>query len=419
MSIRRNHQRPIFQQPSLWTPLRVFILALAIFAVGLVVGALLNYEGMQGALLDVVGLGPTPLPLASELATEGVERYREGDVSGARTLFQQAYQSQPSNIAYGYELGRMMLELEQLSAAASLGAELIGKAPNDVRGYALQARALVLQGDASAAIPLAVSGRDLQADFAPVLGTLARAYADIARYQQAFEFGQQAVALAPNDVDVHRDFAYSLLWLGRFEEAIEQLETATRLNPNLTAVQFELAAYYKRVGEVQRAVGVYNFILESNPGNAKAYLRLCQTYAAEGLFRDAQFYCEEAIDYQTDFPQAFTELGRMMYTRRNYEGSIEALQKCVDQGGQAIECWYLRGLAHYRLGQCDEAWEVLTESLGRATALVDGDLIVQNILFGLDGIRVNCVGFANRQLPTPIPPTAIPPPPIGSYGSEN
>ena len=419
MSIRRNHHRPIFQPPSLWTPLRVFILALALFAAGLVLGTLLNYEGMQGALLEVVGLGPTPLPLASELATEGVDRYREGDVSGARTLFQQAYRSQPGNIAYGYELGRMMLELEQLSEAASLGAELIGKAPNDVRGYALQARALVLQGDAAAAIPLAVNGRDLQADYGPVLGTLARAYADIARYQQAFEFGQQAVALAPNDVDVHRDFAYALLWLGRYEEAIEQLETATRLNPNLTAVQFELAAYYKRVGEVQRAVGVYNFILEREPGNAKAYLRLCQTYAAEGLFRDAQFYCEEAIDYQPDFPQAYTELGRMMYTRRNYEGSIEALQECVDQGGQSIECWYLRGLAHYRLGQCDEAWEVLTESLGRATALIDGDLIVQNILFGLDGIRVNCVGFANRQLPTPIPPTPIPPPPIGSYGSEN
>lgn len=419
MSIRRDHHKPIFQRPALWTPLRVFILALALFTTGLVAGTLLNYERMQGTLLDIVGLGPTPLPLASELATAGVARYRKGDVAGARSLFQQAYDSQPRNIAYGYELGRMMLEQDDLSEASALGAELVAKAPSDVRGYALQARALVLGGDATAAISLAVSGRELQTDFAPIVGTLARAYADIARYQQAYEFGQQAIALAPNDVDVHRDYAYTLLWLGRFDEAIEQLEIATRLNPNLTAVQFELAAYYKRVGEVQRAVGVYNHILEREPGNAKAYLRLCQTYAAEGLFRDAQFYCEEAIDYQLDFPQAYAELGRMMYTRRNYEGAIEALNDCVEYGGQAIECWYLRGLAHYRLGQCADAWSVLTESLGRAGALIDGELIVQNILFGLDGVRVNCEGYADRQLPTPIPATAVPPPPIGSYGSEN
>ncbi|MCY3936294.1 MAG: tetratricopeptide repeat protein [Chloroflexi bacterium] len=419
MSIRRNPQRSIFQPAPLWTPLRVFILALALFAVGLVAGTVLNYEGMQGALLAVVGLGPTPPPLASELAAAGFARYRDGDVVSARSLLAQAYRSQPDQLAYGYELGRMMLELEQFSEAAALGEELIARAANDVRGYALAARALVLAGDATAAIPLAVNGRENQADFAPIIGTLARAYADIARYQQAFEFGQQAVALAPNDVDVRRDYAYALLWLGRYEEAIEQLETATRLNPNLTAVQFELASYYRRVDEVQRAVGVYNFILEREPGNAKAYLRLCQTYAAEGLFQDAQFYCERAIEYQPQFPQAYTELGRMMYTRRNYEGSIDALQLCVEQGGQAIECWYLRGLAHYRLGQCEAAWEILSESLNRATALIDGELIVENILFGLDGIRVNCVGFANRQLPTPIPSTPVPPPPIGSYGSEN
>ena len=419
MSIRRDHHKPLFQQPALWTPLRVFILALALFAAGLVAGTLLNFEGMQGALLNMTGLGPTPLPLASDLATAGISRYREGDVAAARALFQRAYDTQPRNIAYGYELGRMMLEQGELGTVAALGAELVAKAPGDVRGYALQARALVLQGDAAAAIPLAVSGREQRDDFAPIVGTLARAYADIARYQQAYEFGQLAITLAPNDVDVRRDFAYTLLWLGRFNEAIEQLEIATRLNPNLTAVQFELAAYYKRVGEVQRAVGVYNHILEREPGNAKAYLRLCQTYSAEGLFADAQFYCEEAIDYQPDFPEAFSELGRMMYTRRNYEGSIKALEECVELGGQAIECWYLRGLAHYRLGQCADAWSVLNESLGRATALSDGELIVQNILFGLDGVRLNCEGYADRQLPTPIPPTAVPPPPIGSYGSEN
>lgn len=418
MSIRRDRPQPLFQRPAFWTPIRAFILALALFAAGLLAGALLNFQGTRAALLDLARLGPTPPPLASELASQGFALYRQGQVAAARALFQQAYDAQPGNIAYGYELGRMLLEQDELAAAAALGEELTGRAPADARGYALLARALTLQGEAAAAIPIAVSGRERQEGFAPLVGTLARAYADIARYQQAYELGQQAIALDPNDVDARRDYAYALLWLGRFNEAIEQLEIATRLNPNLTALQFELAAYYKRVGEVQRTVGVYNHILEREPENAKAYLRLCQTYSGEGLFADAQRYCEKAIEYRQVFPEAYAELGRMMYTRRNYEGAIEALRDCVEYGGQAIECWYLRGLAHYRLGQCADAWTVLNESHSRAAALVDGALIVQNILFGLDGVRLNCEGYADRQLPTPIPPTPEPPPPIGGYGSE-
>ncbi len=416
-SIRRYSGGPLFQRPRRLTPTRWFILFLMLMATLLVFATWSDYERTRTLALNLIGLGPTPQPLASELATEASARYREGDIESARRLFERAYAAQPGNISYGYEWGRLLLEQGEFTAAATLGEELMAKAPGDVRAYALRARALVLAGEASAAIPIAVSGRAQGPDFAPILGTLARAYADIARYEQAHGFGQQAVALAPNDVDVRRDFAYALLWLGRYNEAIEQLELATRLNPNLLAVQFELAAYYNRVNEVQRAVGVYNHILEREPNNAKAYLRLCQTYSGQGLFAEAQGYCQKAKEIQPIFPQAYSELGRMMYTRRNYEGAIEELETCVSQGGQDIECWYLRGLAHYRLGQCADAWAVLNESLVRAATLSDGGLIIQNILFGLEGITLNCEGYSGRQLPTPIPPTPIPPPPIGSYGS--
>ncbi len=82
---------------------------------------------------------------------------------------------------------------------------------------------------------------------------------------------------------------------------------------------------------------------------------------------------------------------------------------------QEIECYYLRGLSHYYLGHCQEAWDILTDSLNRVRATSDdpNNPVLINTANGLQLITENCTGFGGRALPTAIPPTAIPPTPIG------
>ena len=101
--------------------------------------------------------------------------------------------------------------------------------------------------------------------------------------------------------------------------------------------------------------------------------------------------------------------GNCSTTGRNYESALESLRTCVALGSTAVECYYIRGLAEYFLGDCDTAWQVLQEAL----ALTDQAHIINIINEGLGGIRANCPGFEDARLPTPIPPTPIPPTPIG------
>ena len=101
------------------------------------------------------------------------------------------------------------------------------------------------------------------------------------------------------------------------------------------------------------------------------------------------------------------------YTRRNYEGAIEAFNHCVEYGSEEIQCWYLRGLAHYYLGECEQAWTILNEALPMAEQLVDKEQIIDSIREGLRLTTVSCERYFGQALPTNIPPTAIPSTPIG------
>ena len=110
----------------------------------------------------------------------------------------------------------------------------------------------------------------------------------------------------------------------------------------------------------------------------------------------AQGYCEDALDIDPEYADAWTEVGRARYTRRNYEGSIEAFDKCIEYGSSSIECWYLRGLAHYYLGNCDRAWNILNEALPLAQQLAEPGPIVANIREGLRLTTLSCLGLRRR-----------------------
>jgi tetratricopeptide (TPR) repeat protein len=161
------------------------------------------------------------------------------------------------------------------------------------------------------------------------------------------------------------------------------------------------------------AIATYERILSLEPRNERAYLRLCESYFKVGQNQQAEGYCDDALEINPAYSQAWRQLGMVQYNRRNYESAIESFENCVNSGGDEIQCWYLRGLAHYYLGDCDTAWDILSESLPLTASLNEPEGIINTIREGLRLTTISCPGYSGRQLPTEIPPTPIPPTPIG------
>jgi tetratricopeptide (TPR) repeat protein len=290
---------------------------------------------------------------------------------------------------------------------------------------------MALSGDAAGAIPVGQAGLMVDRSFAPLYAAVSDAYRRIDRYDVAIQNAERAVELDPLDPNSRRIYSYALTWVGQFDEAIDQLEQAIALNPNLAGPYFELAGLYRYQAQQAQdtqfaleryadSVALYEQILAIQPENARAYLRLCEAYFEASENVRATDYCLEAVRLNPDYMEAWASLGQTQYSRRNFEGAIESFERCVELGGEQadLRCYYLRGLAHYYLGgnDCDDAWDVLTYSLNRIRAENPdpNNAVLLNTELGLRLVIDNCSAYRNAAFPTGIPPTAVPPTPIGS-----
>ena len=416
MTIRRDYQRPFFSNRRRNGRSRFLLLY------GLVLGAflavvVLRYDDLQLQALDAVGMAPTPTPYASQLAMQALEHYNAGNVTLAVQTMERAVQQRPTDIDYLYEYGRLLLEAERSQDAIVVADRAIEVAPNDPRGYTIKGRALMWTDEAQA-IQVSIRGLEADPNFAPLYAIQGVAYTNLGRWQEGMRNGTRAVEIDPTDPFVQRAYFTPLVYVGRFQDAARALETAVSVNPNLTAPYFELAALYRSplVREPEMAVAIYYHIIEMEPDNAKAYLRLCQTYAAveRARFDVAQPYCDRAIQLDPNYGDAYGQRGMMQYTRRNYEGSIESFERCVELGSNMIECWYIRGFAHYRLDQCEQSWDILQDArvMSVERGLPEITVQIDNVI---EALTLYCAGFQNRPMPTAIPPTPIPPTPIGGF----
>ena len=420
MYIKRDYSRSFFgnrRRRGIGRLLIGYVLFLGTF-LGVVV---LQFDRLQLSALEAMGIAPTATPYASEYAQRGYDKFLAGDMQAAAADYEQALQQRPEDLNYMYERGRMLIELDRAPEAIELADRMIEiGGSTDPRGYALKAKALWWDGNGAAAVPVAVSGLEVDPNFAPLYAARARAYTDIGRWQQGLADGQRAVELDSMDPDAHRAYAYALMWIGERELAIEQLEMAISLNPNFTPPYFELALNYLAEDRDSMAIATYERVLSMQPRNEKAFLRLCEAYFKIGQNDQAQGYCEDALTINAEYPQAHRQLGMVKYNRRNYEGAIESFRACTDNGGTEIQCWYLRGLAHYYLGQCDDAWTTLEDALSivsdpEGNPRPADDPVVQSIREGLRLTTVSCPRYSGRAVPTSLPPTPIPPTPIGGF----
>lgn len=451
MQIRRDYSQPFFstRRRRRTTGRRVLFYAVFIGALLLLVNW--QFGRLQLMALDVVGMAPTATPFASDSASRGNELYLSGKLQDAANAFQQAVSQQPDNINYVYEYGRILIELNRPSTANSgfssiisklqlsqetrdalnilsvsdiemanlLGEHALRVAPQDVRSYTLKAKALYWLNDSETAIPIALQGIELNPNFAPLLAVLSLTYTDIDRYQQGLKYGEDAVAADNMNADAHRAYAISLILIGERNAAIRELETAININPNLTAPYFELAGQFLAANRDDEAVATYETILTMDSRNAKAMLRLCEAYTKVGQFSQAEGYCDDAITSNpTDDIAAasYRQLGTVNFRRRNYEDAIKNFGECQKRGSTEIQCFYLLGLSHYYLGQCDQAWTVLKDQALPMAQQPGLETILQTVEDGLKLVTENCSAYQNAALPTLIPPTPVLPTPIGITG---
>ena len=114
---------------------------------------------------------------------------------------------------------------------------------------------------------------------------------DQARYQDAINFAEQAVATDDSLMDVHRVMGYVLESLGNgYAEAIEQYKKAAEITPNLTFLYISIGVNYRQLQKYDLALEWFAKAVKINEQNKIndpiPYLAIANTYSRMG-----QFFC--------------------------------------------------------------------------------------------------------------------------------
>ena len=147
-------------------------------------------------------------------------------------------------------------------------------------------------------------------------------------YDKAISEGEWAVALNPSDAGALANYAESLSFAGRSEEAIALFQKANRLNP------FAGAGFYNTFGNAlqwtgrfEEAVSTYKKAIQRAPDFIWAHVMLAATYSKMGREKEARAEVAEVLRINPKFSLDFYAKTSPLKDQSEKDKVIDALRK--------------------------------------------------------------------------------------------
>lgn len=218
-----------------------------------------------------------------------------------------------------------------------------------------------------AALALAAAGCRFPGDEGPVSESLVASRQLCHQGVSAIERGQweqaeqvlaDAVAKCPVDPDARRHYADALWHRGQREQAVWQLEEASRLALDDATLHMLLAEKRLAMGHVELARQTAQYAIDLDPKLAGAWAIRGRVSHASGQPREALADYHRALGLAPDDREIQLEIAKLYGELSQPRRALAALDNLADaypSGEEPQQVLYLRGLAYATLERWDEA----------------------------------------------------------------
>lgn len=131
------------------------------------------------------------------------------------------------------------------------------------------------------------------------------------RYEEALPYAKQAALLMPDIPVVRINHGIILALLGHNAEALQELETAARLDSTMIGLYYHLGLVLSDLGYKDRAEKKYRKALELEPENADVYNNLGILLVQQGDLEEAMDMFEQAVEANPNHLNAMRNLERV------------------------------------------------------------------------------------------------------------
>ena len=159
---------------------------------------------------------------------------------------------------------------------------------------------------------------------------LSNIYSMMREFEKAIAEGEKCIALEPNGASVNATFAIILTYAGRYDQAIEKLEKAERLNPIRPGWYFWIKAVaFHFAGKYEKAIESAKKGLKKMPNHTSILRILAASYILLGRMEEASAVTEKILELQPKFSldQEAKRLEHIFKNKADVERHIDALRK--------------------------------------------------------------------------------------------
>lgn len=194
---------------------------------------------------------------------------------------------------------------------------------------------------------------------------LAEAHTALASILQDFEWDWEGadreylrtIELNPRYPTAHQWYSEYLTHMGKFDEALKEIELAKKLDPLSLIINVTVSYVYYFVGEYDKAIEQAKKTLEMDPNFRPAHIYSAQIYTWIGMYEEALRELEliNDKDYRTGL--IYAKMGRISETKKVLEDLIRQSQKSYVPN-------YHIALLYFYLGDKDKGFLYLEKSYG-------------------------------------------------------
>jgi tetratricopeptide (TPR) repeat protein len=168
--------------------------------------------------------------------------------------------------------------------------------------------------------------------------------------------------------------AVEALVAGRIDDAYAWAREAVRHDPQFLGALNTLGVVYLRRNALAQAAAVFSHVLERDAENLTALANLAGAYARDGRIEESRAMQLRLVKHEPQPPLHDFNLGLAAMKQQDYRTAKEMFAREVARADDSAEFHYWLGLAHYGLGNVEEARRHMARALETSNGRRDRDL---------------------------------------------
>jgi len=226
---------------------------------------------------------------------------------------------------------------------------------------------------------------------------LAECYYELSEFDQALNWVRKAKLLARGNISIANLEVFTLIALGRLDEAttfvneilakepynrealfaageldiarnrpseaLLRYREAVRRYPDDRRLLISLALVSLSLGDGDTALRYINSALEQHPDDYRVFFYASYIYSKNNKLPEAISYAEHSLHYKPDHEPSNMLLAVLRYRSTQYDEAIRLSDLSIAKNRQNTGAWYLKGLSLIRLNRQQDAITVLSTAL--------------------------------------------------------